>query len=260
MTDLKQIKELRELTGAGMMDCQKALEESGDDMEKAVEILRKKGEKIATKKSDRDAKEGVIAIERLDNKIAIVALNCETDFVARNEDFISVVGEFAKHLLENGKDGFENFSNEKIQNELIVRIGENLKLGFFDFVEANVLGSYLHSNRKIASVVSLSSGTEELAKDIAMHITAMNPEYLRPEDVPSEVIEKEKEIYKEQLKTEGKPENIIENILKGKVEKFYKDNCLIKQAFVKDDKMSIENLLKSAGENIVIEKYKRYSL
>lgn len=260
MADIKQIKELRELTGAGMMDCQKALEESGDNMEKAVEILRKKGEKIATKKCDRDAKEGVIAISKSGNKVAIVALNCETDFVARNEDFIKVVSEFSEHLLENGCDNFENFANDKIKNELIVKIGENLKLGFFDLVEATVLGFYLHSNKKIASIVSLSSGSEDLAKDIAMHVTAMNPEYLKPEDVPSEVILKEKEIYTEQLKAEGKPENIIENILKGKEEKFYKDNCLTKQAFIKDDKMSIENLLKSAGENIVIEKYKRYSL
>jgi elongation factor Ts len=259
--DFSQIKQLREMTGAGMSDCQLALNESSGDMDKAVDILRKKGQKMADKKSSRTAKEGVIAISKKENKVAMVIINCETDFVARNKDFIKAAQEFSDKLLEMNKTlEFESWANDKIKNELIVKIGENLQLNSFDIVEGTVLGSYLHSNKKIASVVVLSSGTEELAKDIAMHITAMDPQYLCPEDIPDDVITKEKEIYKEQLKSEGKPENIIENILNGKLEKFYKDSCLTKQAFIKDDKISIEQLLKNSGENIAIEKFTRYSL
>ncbi len=258
--DLSQIKQLRDTTGAPMNDCQAALTESNGDMEKAIEILRKKGQKMADKKSSRVAKEGVISITKKDKKVAIVSLNCETDFVARNQDFINVVQEFADKLIDSKIEDFEIWANDKIKNELIVKIGENLQLGKCDIVEGSVIGHYLHSNKKIATIVVLSAGNEELAKDIAMHITAMSPQYLSPEDVPAEILEKEKEIYKEQLKTEGKPENIIENILNGKVEKFYKENCLTKQAFIKDDKISIEQLLKNSGENIKIEKFTRYSL
>lgn len=259
--DLSQIKQLRELTGAGMSDCQSALTEANGDMEKAVEILRKKGQKMADKKSSRTAKEGVIAISKKDNRVAVVCLNCETDFVARNEDFIKSAQDLSDKLLElNDKAEFESFANDKIKNDLIVKIGENLQLGTYDIIEGKVLGYYLHSNKKIASVVELSSGNEELAKDVAMHITAMNPLHLNPSDVPADIVEKEKEIYKEQLKSEGKPENIIENILSGKLEKFYKEICLTKQAFIKDDKISIEQLLKNSGSDIVIEKFTRYSL
>lgn len=258
--DIAQIKQLRDITGAGMSDCQNALAEANGDMEKAVESLRKKGQKIADKKSSRTASEGVIAISRNGNKVAVASVNCETDFVARNDGFINNVQEFADKLVNTSKEEFQAWAEDKIKNELIVKIGENLQLGKFDVIEGNVIGFYLHSNRKIASVVSLTGGNDEMARDIAMHATAMNPQYLRPEDIPSDVIEKEKDIYREQLKAEGKPENMIENILAGKVEKFYKDVCLIKQAFVKDDKMSIEQFLKSAGSDVTIDKFTRYSL
>jgi elongation factor Ts len=258
MADLEQIKKLRDLTGAGMMDCQKALTEANDDMDKAVEVLRKKGEKMAGKKADRVANEGVIAIVGDNKKLAIVGLNCETDFVARNEDFIQSVNEFAEKLLEIGKEEFESWAEAKIKDELIVKIGENLKLAFFDIIEAEVIGYYLHSNKKVATTVSLSKGNAEVAKEIAMHATAMNPQYLKPEDVPADVLEKEKEIYQEQLAKEGKPADIIEKILEGKVNKFYQEVCLVKQAFVKDDKKSIEKLLEE--NEAVIEKFNRYVL
>jgi len=258
MTDISQIKKLRDLTGAGMMDCQKALTEAGDDMDKAVEVLRKKGEKMAGKKADRVANEGVISIQGDNQKLAVMGLNCETDFVARNEDFIKSADEFANKLLETGKEGFESWAEAKIKDELIVKIGENLKLAIFDIVEAEVIGYYLHSNKKVATVVSLSKGNEEVAKEIAMHATAMNPQYLKPEDVPADVLEKEKEIYKEQLAKEGKPADIMEKILEGKVNKFYQEVCLVKQAFVKDDKKSIEKLLEE--NDAIIEKFTRYVL
>ncbi len=258
MTDISQIKKLRDLTGAGMMDCQKALTEAQDDMDKAVELLRKRGEKMAGKKADRAANEGVIAITGDDQRVAVIELNCETDFVARNEDFINSADEFAKKLLELGVEKFKTWAEAKIKDELIVKIGENLKLGKIDIIEAKVVNSYLHSNRKIAAVVALSTGDAELAKEIAMHVTSMNPQYLQPEDVSSDVIEKEKEIYKEQLKSEGKPEDIIEKILEGKINKFYQEVCLVKQIYIKDDKISIGKLL--ADQSAVIEKFTRYAL
>ncbi len=258
MTDISQIKKLRNLTGAGMMDCQKALTEANDDMDKAVEILRKRGEKLAGKKANRVVNEGVIAIAGDEHKLAVIELNCETDFVARNESFIKAANEFAQKLLELGKEEFKTWADGKIKDELIIKIGENLQLAKADVIEANVLGYYLHSNRKVASIVALSKGDVELAKDIAMHVTAMNPQYLRPEDVSTDVLEKEKEIYREQLKSENKPDEIIEKILEGKINKFYREVCLIKQAFVKDDKISIEELL--TKKDAVIEKFVRYSL
>ena len=258
MTDISQIKKLRDLTGAGMMDCQKALTETNDDMDKAVEALRKRGEKMAGKKADRAANEGVIAITGDDKKVAVMELNCETDFVARNEDFIASANEFVNKLLEVGVEEFKTWAEAKIKDELIVKIGENLKLGKVDIIEANVVGIYLHSNKKVATVVALSEGSVDLAKEIAMHATAMNPQYLKPEDVPSDILDKEKEIYQEQLKSEGKPADIMEKILIGKVNKFYQEVCLIKQMYVKDDKVSIEKLLADSGASI--EKFTRYAL
>ncbi|HNV96803.1 MAG TPA: translation elongation factor Ts [bacterium] len=256
--DIAQIKQLRDLTGAGMSDCQKALEETNGDLNQAVELLRKKGEQLADKKSSRTANEGCISIIKKDNKISVVGLNCETDFVARNSDFISSTKELSEKLLETGVENFESIADDKIKNELIVKIGENLKLAFFEIIEGSPISYYLHTNNKIASIVSLIGGSEELARDIAMHATAMNPAYLHPEDVPNDIIEKEKEIYREQLSKEGKPENIIENILNGKLDKFYKENCLTNQLFVKDDTKTISKLLEE--NQAKIDKFRRFSL
>ncbi len=258
MVDLQQIKDLRDKTGAGMMDCQKVLEETNGDIDKSIEILRKKGEKIAAKKADREAKEGVIALKKSGDKVAVVALNCETDFVARNEDFIKAVNDFALYLLENGKENFVEWAENKIKDELVVKIGENLKLGEFDLLTGEVIDYYLHSDNKNSAIVILKGGDSELAKNIAMHIVAMKPEYLKPGDVPEEVINKEKEIYREQLAKEEKPAEIIEKILEGKLNKFWEDVCLIKQAYVKDDKLSIEKLLSNQGAELV--SFQRFSL
>jgi len=240
------IKKLREESGAGLGDVKEALVQGQGDLTKALEILRKKGQKIAAKKSGRTAKEGVIAFYRAGNKIAAVGLNCETDFVARNENFLSAVDGFAKKLMAIGEADFNAWAEEEIKNSLIVKIGENLQLAFAKIIEGNILGGYLHSNKKAAAVVILNGGTEELAKAVAMQVTAMNPQYGSPEDVPAEIIAKEKEIYKEQLKQEGKPAEMIEKILTGKIQKFYTEVCLIKQPYIKDDKISIEKLLNGA--------------
>ena len=253
---MELVKKVREATGAGINDVKKALDEAGGDEVKAVEYLRKQGKKIAAKKADRSVNEGVIAVKQEGNKIALVELYCETDFVARNGDFLKFADEFAGKLLKVGKDEFAAWAKDEIQNNLIVKIGENIQLGKFEIITGEVLGTYLHSNKKIASVVVLSSGTEELAKEVAMQVTAMNPAYLKAGDIPSEVIEKEKEIYREQLKNEGKPEEMVEKILEGKLKKYYTEVCLLNQSFVKDDKVSIEKLLNGAE----VKQFIRFSL
>src|SRR3989344_5551902 len=203
---LETIKKLREGTGAGMVDIKEALDEAGNDEIKAVEILRKAGQKIAAKKAERSANEGAIALARAGNRISVVSLACETDFVARNENFLQAAGDFAKQLLSTGKNEFKAWAEAQIQNSLIVMIGENIRLNDFEIIEGNLLGSYLHSNKKVAAVAVMEDGTEEQAKEIAMHVAAMSPSYLKPEGVPEEVIIKEKEIYREQLAKEGKSE------------------------------------------------------
>jgi elongation factor Ts len=241
---MELIKKVREITGAGINDVKKALDEVGGDEAKAIEFLRKQGQKMAAKKAERSAKEGVIAIKSTANKRAVVELFCETDFVARNNDFQKAAAGLAEKFLTLGQTEFPGWAKEKIQNELIVKIGENIQLGRYQIIEGDVIGSYLHSNKKIAGVVVLNGGTEDLAKDLAMQAVAMSPLYIGPEDIPGEVIEKEKEIYREQLKVEGKPAEMIEKIIMGKLHKFYNETCLIKQNFIKDDKMTVEQLLK----------------
>jgi len=253
---LELIKKIREATGAGIQDVKKALDEASGDENKAVEILRKSGQKIAAKKAERSTNEGVIAIAREGSKIAVAALACETDFVARNDNFIAAADSFAKKLLAEGEAGFKDWAEEEIKKDLIVKIGENINLTDFAVFEGEVMDSYLHSNNKIASVVILEGGTEEQAREVAMHVAAMSPSYLKPEDVPAQEIDKEKEIYKEQLSKEGKPAEMMEKILEGKVQKFYTEVCLIKQPFIKDDKMSVEKFL---GE-VKIKEFRRFSL
>jgi elongation factor Ts len=253
MADLQTITKLRERTGAGMMDCKKALDEAHDDMELAIEILRKKGESKAAKKADREATEGLIASSENDQNIAIVALACETDFVAKNEDFIASVQKYADKLLEmNDEQAFRTFADEDVKRELVVKIGENIHiLQAKLFVKTDkFVGSYIHLNKKIAAVVVLSGGSVEVARDIAMHISAMQPDYLKPEDVPADVLAKEKEIYKEQLRAENKPADMIDKIIEGKINKFYEEVCLMKQFFIKDDKKKIEQLLSENSAQI----------
>jgi len=250
--DTKLISKLRELTGAGIADCKSALEESESDIEKAIEALRKKGALKAAKKSDRETKEGVIAVGKADKKVAVVGLACETDFVARNQDFIEAVQDFSQKLLDMDLEEFKNWVQDEIKNELVVKIGENIQLAEAEVIEGEVLGSYLHSNNKIASVVSLSAGSPGLAVDLAMQVAAMSPKYIKPEDIPTEEIEKEKEIYREQLRSEGKPEEIWEKIIPGKLNKYYQEVCLLSQPFIKDDKMTVQDFIKQAGEQIQV--------
>ncbi|HCC22870.1 TPA: elongation factor Ts [Candidatus Falkowbacteria bacterium] len=258
--DTQTIVKLRQMTGAGMVDCKKALEESAGDLDQAVDILRKKGEAKAAKKAERATNEGIITFAESDGKVAYVALKSETDFVARNEDFVAAGQELAQKLLTMNAEEFQVFADAKIKNELVVKIGENIQLGDHGVVAGNVVGSYLHSNKKAAAIVTLSTGTKELAAEVAMQAVAMRPDYVKPEDVPADVIAKEKEIAAEQLKQEGKPAEIIEKILGGKLNKFYEDVCLVKQVFIKDDKQTVENYVKSIVSDAVVTSFVRIEL
>ena len=279
-----EVKKLRTMTGAGMMDCKKALQEAQGDMDKAVEILRKKGMAKAAKKADRVASEGAVTVEiSEDFKCATISeINSETDFVAQNDNFKELVKKATKHihmtasksveeLLQTEIDGvrFEEFMKAEI-----AKIGENIVVRRFDkiCVEDNgVVNGYLHMGGKIGVIVAAACENGEvceaiknLLKDIAMHIAAMNPKYLDESAIPESVIEKEKEIAKAQLEKEGKPANIIEKIIPGEIKKFVEENTLLGQKFVKDDKKSVKQVLdevaKAAGGTAKIVQFVRYEL
>ncbi len=237
-----QVKELRDRTGVAMMACKKALEEANGNMEEAIEILRKRGAAKAAEKADRSTGEGRVAISGR----VIVKLLCETDFVAKNENFIAFAQEVADKASTDGveaaKDHFESVKTDKIQE-----IGENIVLEDTQEIEGgDVLGGYVHSNGKIAVLVALEGGDEEKAKDAAMHAAAMNPLVARPDEVDQALIDKEKEIARDQLINEGKPETIIDNIIAGKIKKFCAERALVSQAFVKDPSVTVEEHLGDA--------------
>ena len=234
------VKELRDRTGVGMMACKKALVESGGDVSGAIEILRKRGEAKAGEKAGRSTGEGIIVVK---GRVA-VRLLCETDFVARNEEFGAFANELLDKAVSDGSDGAEALF-EKVKADKIQAIGENIVFGGVDVLDGgDVVGSYVHSNGKLGAIVALDGGGEEQAKDLAMHVVAMNPSVANPEDVPAEEIEKEREIYREQLKNEGKPDQIIEKIIEGKVKKFCAERALVSQAFVKDPSVTVSDYLK----------------
>lgn len=260
MVETKLISQLRELTGAGIGDCKAALEEANGNIDQAIEVLRKKGAMKAAKKAERVTNEGVIAQVKTAGKVATVGLACETDFVARTQDFINTVNLYATKLMELGQDQFKTWAESNIKDELAVKIGENLQLTVAEIVDGPVIGAYLHSNKKIASVVLLKGGSESIANDLAMQVAAMSPKYIKPEDISQKEIDHEKEIYREQLKAEGKPEAMWEKIIPGKLNKFYQEVCLLNQAFIKDDKLTVEAWLQSQSPTITVGKFVRYSI
>ncbi|MEX0288882.1 MAG: translation elongation factor Ts [Flavobacteriaceae bacterium] len=266
-----EVNQLRKTTGAGMMDCKNALVEAEGDFEKAIEILRKKGQKVAAKRADRDSSEGaVIAKVNSDNTSgAIISLNCETDFVAKNESFVSLANELAQLALGfEDKDNFliADFNGISVQEKLTEQtgvIGEKIEIGGFKRLSAPFVGSYIHAGNKIATLVGLSAaveGSAAAAKDVAMQAAAMNPVALNEEGVDQEVIEKEIEIAKDQLRQEGKPEAMLDNIAKGKLKRFFKDNTLVNQAFIKDNKQSVSQYVNSVDSNLEITGFERVAL
>ncbi len=265
-----EVNKLRKTTGAGMMDCKKALVEAEGDFDKAIEILRKKGQKVAAKRADRESTEGaVIAKVNSDaTQGAVISLNCETDFVAKNDGFVSLANELAELALNAAsKEDFlaSSLNGMTVADKLIEQtgvIGEKIEIGAFDRIEAPFVGSYIHAGNKIATLVGLSAAAEgaaTVAKDVAMQAAAMAPIALNEDGVDQAVIEKEIEIAKDQLRQEGKPEAMLENIAKGKLKRFFKDNTLVNQAFIKDNKQSVAQYVKTLGDVAVVE-FKRVAL
>jgi elongation factor Ts len=255
----QQVNELRKKTGAGMMDCKKALTEADGDMEKAIEILRKKGASVAAKRAERSANEGLVVTKISDDRKhgSIAEVNCETDFVAKNDDFVALANEVIDAVFNAQPSSVEELLNgnpalkDRI-TEVLGKIGEKIEVSRIADEEApnGILVDYIHMGSKLGVLIkfeNVTAGEDELyqlGKDIAMQVAAMNPISIYREDIPNDTIEKEIEIYKEVARKEGKPEQILEKIATGKLNKFYQENCLVEQAFVKDSSKTIGDLIK----------------
>lgn len=265
------VNHLRKTTGAGMMDCKKALVEAEGDFEKAIEILRKKGQKVAANRADRDSSEGaVIAVVNAEaSKGVVISLNCETDFVAKNDSFVAMANDIAKLALESSsledllsKTYGTLTVSEKLTEQTGV-IGEKIEIGAFKSLEAPFVGSYIHAGNKIATLIGLSAKIDQadvVAKDVAMQAAAMNPVALNAKEVDQSIIDKEIEIAKDQLRQEGKPEDMLDNIAKGKLNRFFKDNTLVNQDFIKDNKLSVDQYVKSVDKNLSVTAFRRVAL
>ncbi|MBC2838733.1 translation elongation factor Ts [Robiginitalea sp. SC105] len=266
-----EVNKLRKTTGAGMMDCKNALVEAEGDFDKAIEILRKKGQKVAAKRADRDSSEGAAIAKVNDSNTegVIVSLNCETDFVAKNETFVNLAQDLADLALKYASKEellAADFGGITVQEKLIEQtgvIGEKIEIGDFRRLSAPFVGSYIHAGNKIATLVGLSAeveGAPEVAKDVAMQAAAMNPVALDESGVDQETIDKEIEIAKDQLRQEGKPEAMLDNIAKGKLKRFFKDNTLVNQDFIKDSKISVAQYVQSAGKDLKVTGFERVAL
>ena len=263
---------LRKLTGAGMMDCKKALIETEGNFEKAIEFLRKRGQKVAAKRADRDSSEGAVIAKISDDASTgvIISLNCETDFVGKTEGFVTLAHQFADLALNaTSKEAFlsTNFGDgmtvaEKLMEQTGV-IGEKLEIGDFRKLEAPFVGFYIHAGNKIATLVGLSNNVKNaalIAKDVSMQAAAMNPIALDENGVDSAIVEKEIEIAKEQLRKEGKPEAMLDKISQGKLRRFFKDNTLVNQAFIKDNKQSVAQYVKADNPDLTVTALERVAL
>lgn len=262
MISASMVKELRETTGAGMLDCKKALEATNGNLEEAITWLREKGISKVAKKQSRIAAEGLAYAKVQDNKAVIVEVNAETDFVAKNNEFINLVNIIADTILNGDvktvEEALELTHESKTLNDLIIEktatIGEKISFRRFSLLTKNdneVFGNYAHMGGKIVTLVKLEGNNAELAKDIAMHIAAMRPLYLDKTNVPSEVVDKEKEILTEQAKTEGLKEDKIAMVVNGRINKFYEEVCLNDQNFIKENKMKVSTYVKNNGSNIL---------
>ncbi len=262
MFKASDVKELREKTGAGMLDCKKALEATEGQMEAAIDWLREKGIAKAAKKESRIAAEGLCAIKTEENTAVVLEVNSETDFVAKNEEFVNFVDYLATLILKNNANTVEEVlkiedAGETLEQKLVAltaKIGE--KISFRRFVkvqkqENEQFGPYLHMGGRIATLVVTQNATEEVAKDVAMHVAAMNPICARRDEMPEDVLEHEKKVIKEQVMNEGKPEEIAEKMVAGRINKFYKESCLEEQEFIKDTSVTVSEFVKNNGGEIV---------
>lgn len=268
---LEDIKTLRARTGAGMADCKKALEEAGGDMDAAIEILRKKGAATAQKRADKAADEGAVATAVSDDNkaAAIVEINCETDFVARNEEFTTFADAVASAILAGNPESDEAMKGLDIGgktveaglNDLLAKFSERIEVRRYERLttENGYLGDYIHGGARLGVVVELTAAAENadvLSRDVAMQVAAMNPTFVRRDEVSSEHLEKEKEIYRDQLAGENKPEEIIDRIITGRLEKYYEENVLLEQSFVKDSSKSVDDVL----GDVSVARFVRFNL
>jgi len=266
-----EVAKLRKMTGAGMMDCKKALEEANGNFERASEIIREKGKLIAAKRADREANEGVVLSKTNKDKKAgaIITLNCETDFVAKNVDFIALAQSILDVAINEKPKTLDELKALKINgtpiNDLIVEqigvIGEKLDLSYYQFIEGTYVLAYIHQGNKTSSLVAFDTVIEErLAKDIAMQIAAMAPVAIDQKDVPQEVIDKELAIAAEKARLEGKPENLLEKIAQGRLQKFFQESTLLNQEFVLEGKITVREYLEKNAKGTKVTAFKRYSL
>ena len=269
MFTAQDVKNLREKTGAGMLDCKKALDETKGNIEEAINWLREKGISKALKKAERIAAEGLSEAVSNDTNAVIIEVNCETDFVARNEEFKTLINTIANTILNNEVKTMEDANKLVVDNETIeekivaftAKIGEKISFRRFEKLaktESQEFGIYSHMGGKITSVVVIEGNNHEVAKDIAMHVAAMNPSYLVSSDIPEDVLNKEREIIKEQSMNEGKPAEIAEKMVEGRIRKFFKEVCLAEQEFIKDSSLSVGNYAKN--NNCSIVKMVRYEV
>jgi elongation factor Ts len=270
----QDINKLRQATGAGMMDCRKALTETNGDFEAAIDWLRKQGQKVAAKRSDREAKEGVIIAQTsADNKTGfVVCISCETDFVSKNADFVAFAQSIADAAVANNVKNTEELNEVTVNgskvadliNDKLASIGEKIGIAKFERVDAPYVASYIHGAYRMGVLVALTSANAELGKDLAMQIAAMNPVAVDPESVPTETVERERAIIidtmKEDPKMAGKPEDMIAKIAEGKIGAFFKEQTLLAQAFVKDGSKSVGEYIKSVDGAIKVTEFKRVAL
>lgn len=266
------VARLRRVTLAGMMDCKKALEESNGDFDKAIEIIRKKGQAVASKRADREATEGVVLSKVApDAKIgALIVLNSETDFVAKNAEFISLAEKILDLAVAKNPANLDDLKELKLDGtkvgEKVVEymgiIGEKIELAYYEKIEALHVQAYIHPGNRLATLVGFSKAgiDTQVYKDVAMQVAAMNPVAVDKNDVPENIIAQEIEIGKEQARRDGKPEEMLEKIAQGKLSKFYKDSTLLNQEFVKDSKITIRQYLQSFNKELTVTSFKRYTL
>lgn len=274
----KAVKSLRDRTGAGMMDCKKALQEAGGDEEQAIDLLRKWGAAKAAKRSERATSEGLVHVEEQGGRYAMVAVSSETDFVARNDEFRDFAERLARHVVSEddlpdgetlegdsllARDGFAEFADEIV--DLRARIGENVTVEQAVRLEPqddSSVASYVHFGGKIGVLVELAggSGHDEAAREVAMHVAATDPIGVSPDDIPSEERDRERKLLAEQAKEEGKPESIVEKIVEGRMRKFYEQNALLLQPFVKDQDVTIQALLNGVAEGLTVRRFVRFQI
>lgn len=269
----KDVKKLRDTTGAGMMDCKKALQEADGDFDAAIEYLRKKGQKMSAKRADREANEGVVIALTSEDQTQgiIVKLSCETDFVAKNEDFINLAKAIAATALESFPESADELLQEEVNGEKIAEvivkqtgvIGEKLEVGAYEKLSAPMVLSYIHMGYRAGVLVGLNKADasfEQAGRDVAMQVAAMRPIAVDESGVPDEVKAKELEIGREQALREGKPEKIVDRIAEGKLNKYYQENTLTAQAFVKDNKKSVAEYLKSVNKELKVQDFRHVEL